>query len=73
MKIQAYVLSPLEKNPLVYIKAAALNCVATVSILHNLDLGKVSPAKQLLIHQVGIVNSRHFSNIEVVKNTDLRI
>ena len=42
-------------------------------VLHNFNLGKVSPANQLLIHQVGFVNSRCFSNIEVVQNTDLRI
>ena len=35
--------------------------------------GKVSPAKQLQLHQVGFVNPRHFSKTEVVQNTDLRI
>ena len=39
----------------------------------QLRFGKVSPAKQLLIHQVGFMNLRHFSNIEVVQTTDLRI
>ena len=47
--------------------------VSYISVFHNFGFGKVSPAKQLYIHQVGFVNPRHFSKTEVVKNTDLRI
>ena len=39
----------------------------------NFGMRKVSPAKQLLIQQVGFVNPRHFSKTEVVQNTDLNI
>ena len=35
-----------------------LKCL--ISVLHNFGLRKVSPAKQLLIQQVGFVNPRHF-------------
>ena len=31
-----------------------------ISFLHDFGLRKVSPARQLLIQQVGFVNSRHF-------------
>ena len=41
------------------------------SVLHDFSFGKVSPAKQLLLHQEGFVNPRHFSKTEVVQNTVL--
>ena len=41
------------------------------SVLHHFGFGKVSPAKQLQLHQEGFVNPRHFSKTEVVQNTVL--
>jgi hypothetical protein len=41
------------------------------SVLHDFGFRKVSPAKQLLIQQVGFVNLRHFPKTEVVQNTVL--
>ena len=41
------------------------------SVLHDFGFGKVSPAKQLQLHQESFVNLRHFSKTEVVQNTVL--
>ena len=45
--------------------------VVNNSVLHDFGFGKVSPAKQLQLHQEGFVNPRHFSKTEVVQNTVL--
>ena len=39
--------------------------VAKNIVLHDFGFGKVSPAKQLQLHQVGFVNPRHFLRTEV--------